>query len=238
MPPSRSRLFNRLTTLVLAFTVLTVACYALIFVMPDLPINPFRPSAADVAALPTGPPRPTHTPTHTPTASHTPRPTNTPTDTPTPTPTLTPTPVITRTVKGTPTPSPSPTPGPSLTPSPTFSPFNYVARVELQRSIYGSNWAGIAGYVLGKDRKHQTNIVVHAWGDAPLGATGQQLASGIAPQYGVSGFEFTLGDKPMIGTWNVQLVGDDGKPLSDVIPIKMDGDPRYNLAFIWFEQNH
>jgi hypothetical protein len=100
------------------------------------------------------------------------------------------------------------------------------------------NWAGIAGYVLGLDRKHQTNIVIRAWGDPPLGAQGQEIASGIAPQYGVSGFEFTLGSQPVTGEWKVQLVADDGQPLSDVITIRMNSDPRTNLAFIWFEQNH
>jgi hypothetical protein len=223
--------------MLLALSVLTVACYSVIFVAPNNPFNPFPPPAG-AALLPTNTPGPTDTPTGTPTATRTPRLTNTPTRTPMPSPTLTETPVVTRTVAGTRTPSPIPTLGPPATPTPTRAPFSYVARVEYQRSIYGLNWVGIAGYVLGLDRKHQTNIVVRVWGDPPLGATGQEVASGIAPQYGVSGFEFTLGDKPATGVWNVQLMGDDGQPLSDVVPIQMDSDPRYNLAFIWFEQNH
>jgi hypothetical protein len=113
-----------------------------------------------------------------------------------------------------------------------------VAIVEYQRSIYGLNWAGIAGLVFGLDRRHQTNIVVRAWGDAPLGAEGEEVASGIAPQYGVSGFEFTLGDGPLTGTWNVQLLADDGSPLSDVIVVELNSDPRFNLAYIIFDQNH
>jgi hypothetical protein len=132
----------------------------------------------------------------------------------------------------------TPTPGPSLTPSPTFSAFNYETSVEYETSIYGLNWAGIAGLVIGLDGKQQTNILVRAWGDPPLGADGQEKASSIAPQYGVSGFEFTLGDRPITGKWNVQLLSDDGQPLSDVIPIDMNGDPRFNLAFVIFRQNH
>jgi len=227
MPNSRARLFNTLTLVLLTLTLLTCAAYAAIFVVVPSP---------DIAARSSS--TPTATPTTTPTPSNTPRLTNTPTATPTPSLTPTATPVITQTVRGSATPTPSVMPGPSPSPSPTFSPFNYVVRVDYQRSIYGLNWAGVAGLVFGLDRKHQTNILVRAWGDPPLGEEGQELASGIATQYGVSGFEFTLGDKPVSGRWNVQLIGDDGTPLSDAIPIVMDGDPRFNLAFVIFEQNH
>jgi len=174
----------------------------------------------------------------TPTPSRTPRPTNTSTHTPGPSDTPTATPVITVTLTGRETRTRTPTPGPTHTPSPTLSPFNYVASVEYQRSIYGQNWVGIAGLVYGLDGKHQTNILVRARGDPPLGSDGLEIPSGIAVQYGVSGFEFTLGDKPVIGRWNVQLIADDGKPLSDVIPVEMNSDPRLNLAYIVFVQNH
>ena len=249
MAGSRTRLFNTLSGALLALSGLTLVCYALIFV-----VDPFRP--ASIASLPTPAPSPTDTPTVTPTPSQTRRPTNTSTSTPMPSPTLTApalrsprpkgvgsgaegTPVITQTVSGSVTPTPSATPGPSPTPTRTLSPFNYVmTRLEYSRSNYGLNWAGIAGLVFGLDRKHQTNILVRAWGDPPLGAEGQETVSSVAQQYGISGFEFTLGDKPVTGKWNVQLIGDDGQPLSDAIPIAMNSDPRSNLAFIIFEQNH
>ncbi len=232
MSASRARLFNTLTGVLLALSGLTLAGYALIFA-----IDPFGSSSVAFRSTPT--PGPTHTPTVTPTPSSTPRLTNTPTHTPTPSPTLTATPVITRTVSGSATPTPPATPGPSPTPTRTLSPFNYVMiRLEYSRSNYGLNWAGIAGLVFGLDRKHQTNILIRAWGDPPLGAEGQETVSSVAQQYGISGFEFTLGDKPVTGKWNIQLIGDDGQPLSDAIPIEMTGDPRLNLAFVIFEQNH
>ena len=230
MPTSRARLYNSLTLALLALTALVCAAYATLFVL--------IPAPQDIAALPTGTPGPSDTPTRAPTPSKTPRLTNTPTHTPMPSHTPTATPMITRTLSGRETPTFTPTPGPSLTPSPTLSPFNYVVSVDYQRSIYGLNWAGIAGLVFGLDRKHQTNILVRAWGDPPLGPDGQEVPSGIAVQYGVSGFEFTLGDEPVTGKWNVQLIGDDGQPLSDVMPIEMNGDPRSNLAYLIFEQNH
>ncbi|HLF28361.1 MAG TPA: hypothetical protein VJG32_18670 [Anaerolineae bacterium] len=230
MNPSRARLFNTLTLTLLILTLLLCVAYTALFAL--------TPSAAEVAALATNTPGPTATPTLPPTVTRTPRSTNTPTNTLEPSPTLTATPVITQTLSGTRTPTLTPTPGPSPTPAPTLSPFNYVVSVEYQRSIYGLNWAGIAGLVIGLDGKQQTNILVRAWGDAPLGAAGQEIASGLAPQYGVSGFEFTLGDRPVTGDWNVQLLGDDGQPLSDVVAIEMNDDPRSNLAFVIFEQNH
>lgn len=202
------------------------AAYTAIFALTSLP--------GGIALLSTPTPGPTNTPTATPTTTTTRRPTNTPTSTPTSSLTPSATPVVTRTLRG----GPTPTPGPSLTPSATFSPFSYETSVEYETSIYGLNWAGIAGLVIGLDGKQQTNILVRAWGDPPLGADGQEKASSIAPQYGVSGFEFTLGDQPVTGKWNVQLLGDDGQPLSDVIPIEMNGDPRFNLAFVIFQQNH
>ncbi len=230
MPASRARLFNTLTLALLILTALLCAAYAAIFALAP---------PQDTAALATGTPDPTGTPTRTPTASKTLRPTNTATHTPPPSPTFTDTPVITQTVTGTRTPSPTVTPGPSPTPSRTLAPFNYVVRrLEYTRSIHGSNWAGVAGLVFGLDRKHQTNILVRVQGDAPIGPQGEDKPSGIAPQYGVSGFEFTLGDRPLVGKWTIQLIGDDGLPLSDAILIEMGGDPRANLAYIEFEQNH
>lgn len=239
MSNSRSELLNRLTGLLLGLSVVTVALYALIFIL-----DPLNPQSAQIVESPIDTPIPTAsaTPSDTPTPTNTKRSTNTPTHTPTFSPTASPT--ITNTLEGTPTPGPSPTPspsstpGPSLTPSWTLSPANYEADVELQSSTYGLNWAGIAGLVIGLDRKQQTNIIVRAWGDEPLGAEGIETVTGIAPQYGVSGFEFTLGAQPLNGTWSVQLVGDDGQELSQVITIEMTADPRANLAFIIFEQNH
>lgn len=233
MIDSRSRLLNTLTLLFLVLSGLVALWYVIIFLAPEA-LNPFPPSIG----LATSTPGPTDAPTIPPTPSRTPRLTNTWTAMPSPSPTASATPVITRTLTGRETPTPSFTPGPSPTPTHTPSPFSYVARVEYQRSTYGLNWAGIAGLVFGIERKHQTNILVRAWGDPPLGSEGQELPSGIAVQYGVSGFEFTLGDGPVTGQWNVQLIADDGSPLSDIIQIEMQSDPRANLAFVIFEQNH
>ncbi len=244
----RTQLFNQLTLLLLVLTPIVLICYLAILLFPAFPLNPLPP----IALEPTPVPQPTGTPTATPTATATARPTNTPTamptstatpaETPTEPPTNTPEPTVAGRRTGPTLPpslTPSSTPTPIVTLSVTKSPFNYTAEVIYQRAqLYGTNWAGVAGLVFGLDRKHQPNIILRLWGDDPVGADGRTLPSGTAIQYGPSGWEFTLGDKPAFGKWNLQLLTDDGQPLSPVIEIEMKGDPRENLAYVIFNQNH
>jgi hypothetical protein len=233
----RTHLFNQLTLLLLVLTPLVLVCYLLVLLFPAIPINPLPPVAqgAVITLAPTLTPSLTATPTHTPRPTNTATAVQTATPTATPAPTDTPAPAGTRR-SGTPTRTP---PTGSPTPAVTQSAFNYTYDVNYQRAqLYGTNWAGIAGLVLSSDLKHQANIVVHAWGDPPLGPEGQTLPSGTAVQYGASGWEFTLSDKPAFGKWNVQLLNDDGTPLSPVVEIEMKGDPSGNLAYVIFTQNH
>ena len=221
--------YNRLALILLLLTPVVFVCYLLIFMIPTLPLNPFPPYAQALATFaPTPTPWPTYTRTPTPTS------TNTPTNTPRP--------ALNLTTTGTPRGVPATrTPTPSITPTagPTKSPFNYTAEVLYQRAqLYGINWSGIAGLIFGLDLKHQPGIGVKAWGDEPLGPAGQLLPSGTALQYGPSGFEFTLGDKPISGKYNVQLLGSNGEPISPIVEIELKGDPRANLAYIIFRQNH
>jgi hypothetical protein len=233
---------NRLALVLLALALLIGACYLMIFLNPALFLNPFPPQARAALATfaPTLTPQPTYTRTFTPT------PTNTPTVTPrpsrTPTHTATRRPTLDLTITGTPrnflaTRTPTPTATPTV--GPTKSPFNYTAEVLYQRAqLYGSNWSGIAGLIFGLDLKHQPGIGVKAWGDDPLGPEGKLLPSGTATQYGASGFEFTLGDKPVSGRFNVQLFDANNLPISPIVEIDLKGDPRANLAYIIFRQNH
>jgi hypothetical protein len=242
--PDRSALYNRLAGVLLILTPLLLLCYLLIFMVPTLPINPFQPHELALSTLAPSPtPQPTYTPTRIPTLTstptNTPRPTFTRTSTATPKPTLDLRTPITGTIRAgfLPTRTPSPTTSPTL--GPTQSPFNYTAEVTYQRAqLYGTNWSGIAGLIFGLDLKHQPGIGVKASGDAPLGAEGQLLPSGINPQYGASGWEFTLGDRPVNGTYYVQLLGSNGEAISPVVEIDLKGDPRANLAYVIFRQNH
>jgi hypothetical protein len=233
--------YNRLSLILLVLALVIGACYLLIFLDPAFMLNPFKPYSEALATLaPTLTPQPTYTltrtPTDTATPTNTPRPTRTPTSTPTTRPTIDLTATVTPrgfVASRTPTPTATPTVGP------TKSPFNYTAEVLYQRTqLYGSNWSGIAGLIFGLDLKHQPGIGVTAWGDDPLGPEGQLLSSGTATQYGPSGFEFTLGDKPVSGKYYVQLLDAVGAPMSPIVEIDLKGDPRANLAYIIFRQNH
>jgi hypothetical protein len=242
--PDRSQLYNRLAGALLILTPLLFLCYLLIFMVPTLPINPFKPYAAALATFaPTLTLQPTYTPTRTPTSTSTPintlRPTFTRTSTATPKPTLDLRTPITGTVRASLFATRTPSPTASPTSGPTQSPFLYTAEVVYQRAqLYGINWSGIAGLIFSLDLKHQPGIGVKAWGDAPLGAEGQLLPSGTAPQYGPSGWEFTLGDRPVNGKYNVQLLGSNGEAISPIVEIDLKGDPRANLAYVIFRQNH
>ena len=245
----RTQLFNQLTLLFLVLTPIVLICYLVILLFPTSPLNPLAPIA--LAPPPVVPP--TRTATATPTVTATPRPTNTPTlmptstETPTATPTEAPTNTPAPTAKGTrrtgppvpPSLTPSRTPTPIVTLSVTRSPFNYTAEVIYQyHQLYGVNWAGAAGLVFGLDRKHQTNILVHLWGDEPVGTQGITVTSGMNVSYGPSGWEIKIDNKPAFGKWNLQLLADDGQPLSPVYAIEMKDDPRANLAYVIFYQNH
>lgn len=159
---------NRLTTVLLAMvlglTVLSILCYATIFIQPNIPFNPLSPQRATEAAqarlasLPTPGPGVTATldqsypPTWTPTSTNTPGPTKTPTDTRTPTPTKTATPTRTPTPTHTSTPLP-PTLPPTATPTPTPFPFivsshsgkNNCADTGLEGIVNGSDGLPVAG---------------------------------------------------------------------------------------------
>jgi hypothetical protein len=240
--PKQSPWYNRLSWVLLILTLVIAACYLLIFLNPTFFLNPFPPQSQVAIATfaPTPTPQPTYT--HTPLPTNTSTPTSTPRPTWTPTSTATPRPTLDLTTTGTPrfllaTRTSTPTATPTI--GPTKSPFNYTAEVLYQRAqLYGTNWSGIAGLIFGLDLKHQPGIGVKAWGDDPLGPDGQLLPSGTATQYGPSGFEFTLGDKPISGVYNVQLLDSKGVPVSPIVEIELKGDPRANLAYIIFRQNH
>lgn len=240
-PPDRSATLNRLALLFLILSAVVLAWYLIIFFIPGFPFNPLPPySLALDTVAPTPTPQPTSTPTNTPTPMATPTSTPRPSWTPAPTDTPQRAAVVTGTRRaGTRTPTFTPTPTETPTPGPTKSPFNYTAEVMYQRAqLYGVNWSGLAGLVFGLDLKHQPGMTIKVWGDPPIGQVGAAFITGTSPQYGPSGWEVTLGDRPVSGKWSVQLVDVNGNALSPVVDVELKGDPRANLAYIIFQQNH
>ncbi len=254
-PSRRFDIFNVLTVLVLVLTVLMVACYATLFVMPDI-LPGIRPGPGQLRSTAAPPPtetptstgvaaaglQPTWTPSNTPAPSNTPTPRGTPTQTPTPsqTPTWVPTRTPTPTPTWTPTPTNTPTPGPSPTPAPTRSAYPFTiapgspSYIQNWANNAGCNWLGVAGQVFDL----QGNPV-------PDGSYLVKLMDpefiawvGGVRNYGPSGWEIYLDNKPKVATFRIQLQSPNGTPVSEVIDVQTWASCTQNLVIINFVQNH
>lgn len=248
----RAQLYNVITAVMLALTVVSCCLFALLavtsagnqvvsaeptlFVIPTFTSEPAGPTPGPTwTAAPS--PTPTRTPTITVTPSITPEPSITPTITDTPTATLTntPTPTITPTFTLTPTPTNTLTPTSTFTPSP----FDYVLRdgtityTSNFANSAGCNWLGIAGVIFNSAGQHQTGVTVHLTG----GGLDVTRISGSTPAYGASGWEVYLDDHPKLGTFFVRLETAGGDPLSDTITVQSGTTCETNLALVVFDAN-
>jgi hypothetical protein len=152
-----SRLTTVLLAMVLGITVLSILCYATIFIQPNIPFNPLSPqratevAATRIAALPaavevTPTAEQAYPATWTPTSTSTPGPTKTPTSTRTPTPTKTSTPTRTPTNTATSTPLP-----PTLPPTATYTPTPFPFIVASHSAKNNCADTGLEGIVNGVD---------------------------------------------------------------------------------------
>ena len=250
-------LFNILTILILVLTGLMLECYATIFVAPGIVVpERFRPNPQLLelaAAAPTETPTPTETPklgalatwtmtfTPEPSISPTPRGTATHTLTPSLTPTWIPTKTPTPTPTFTNTPTDTPTPGPSPTPAPTRSDFPFT--VEMGSPTYiqnwannaGCNWLGVAGQVFDLQGSPVPNGAYMIWVHPPVD---YQTFTGGALNYGPSGWEVYLNDRPQVATYRIQLFSPAGTPVSAVFEFQTWASCTQNLVIINFVQNH
>jgi len=227
---SQSSLLWFFGVLFLLGTLLTMGGCALLYLNPHLPINPFPP--------PELPPRLTVPPTPTPLPLATLPPTWTPTPTNTATPTITPT------LTPTWTPTVPPTPGPSPTPTPEWryvlqpgTPL-YLSSREMHPNV-GCNWLSVGGQIfdatntpLGLD----SGIYVLVRGIL----AGQNIEAlgipGLAPAFGLGGYEVKLADQPIAsnGTLSIQLLDANGNPLSKAYYFPTYDDCDKNVVLINF----
>ncbi len=232
-----SLVWNILTVLVLMAVVCVGLGFGMIFLDPYSAINPFPPpTLPPTLAFPTVTPTPlgvlpptwTPLPTEEPTATNTPRPTSTPFPTETPFSLFTPTETA----------AVSPT-------APLGMPYDLApgSPVAISSVAFppeaGCNWMGVAGQVLDlSGAPISTGIVIQLSG--VYGGTFVEKTSltGIAPQYGLAGYEFYLGDKPIASnkTLWVQLLDQAGAPISEKVFFETYGDCERNLIFINFKQ--
>lgn len=230
--------WNLLTTLLIIGIVLMVGYFALIYIDPYLPLNPFPPIPFPAQiVLPTATETPTAlmefpatwtlTATLEPTETNTPRP-----------PTETQTPYVLPHTPGptTPTATSSPTVKPNMPyeisglPVPVASTFTHPDS--------GCNWMGVGGQVL--DLKNAPIVGVTIQLSGVLGDKYLDMLSltGTALQYGPAGYEFTLSDKPIASkqTLWLQLLDQAGLPLSAKTYFDTSSDCTKNLIIIKFKQ--
>ncbi len=221
MDESGQDIFQILTVLTVVLIAFVCMGMLLIFINPQIAINPFKPPSADTAALARETVGPQSgfalPPTWTPTPTLTPTPTDTPT--PTPTHTLTPTPTLTPTMTPTPTPTrPSPTPTrvpPTRTPIPTATPTPQFAFRTVWQSCKHSGSTFIEGTVYSSSAGGYESGVQVAMGSAPGGGDIYYVTSGNqgkSPGYYV---HIIRGSGSAPGNYFVWVADGAGKPLSD-----------------------
>ncbi|MCS6908496.1 MAG: hypothetical protein RML93_11540 [Anaerolineales bacterium] len=226
--------WNLLTVLFLLMTCCAASATLAIYVDPYSSLNLFPPPTP---IQPIQPPTLTPTPlqilppTWTPSPTVTPIPTSTPTHTPTPTLTTTPTQ----------TEAPTPTPLPPELVLYTLGPGSPKAMASTAfYPDFGCKWAGVAGQIFAANGEPvPLGSVVVLVGGTLNGERIELLSlSGMAPQYGPSGYEVVLGDIPIAsqGSLYIQLFDPQGRPLTDRIYFETFGACEQNLVLINFVQ--
>jgi hypothetical protein len=216
--------------------LLVTACIGLYFLMvylsPNILLNPFSPQKLEARLVPTYTITPLVLPaTWTPSAT----PYIPPTDTPRPTftPIFTSTPVLLV--------PPTKTPIPTSTPKAPYSAkIDYISS-GVYHPEFGCNWLGVAGIVLDKNNAHHYGLQVILAGTLDGHSINNFMISGMAPQlYGTSGFEVQIGSTPLDskGTLYLQLRDQGGGvQLSENIYINTYSDCSKNMVYVRFKQN-
>ncbi len=219
-----------LSIVVLLITVCIGGYYVLVFVNPNVLLNPFPPSTPlPQLATPTITPiqlQATWTPTKPPFM--------TPTDTPPPTftsiPTETPFSLVPPTTTLTPTATPK---------APFFGTANaYASTVIPHLADLGCGWQGIGGSVDDASNSPIIGLVIRLVGTYNGNPINLTTVSGVSPDYGRSGFEFTLGNTPIASTKQlyVQLLDQAGLPLANNLYIDTYSECSKNLILVHFKK--
>jgi hypothetical protein len=243
-------LWNILTVLVIVGMVAAAIFFGLIYLYPSSHLNPYPQAALPATVvLPSStstPLPPTGTMTSTPfgwkppTASPTVTIPVTPSDTPIP---LTPTNTL-------PGPQSTSTVDPQFTLTPTDDAnTNYAFAVQsppeavsatLFSSDRGCQWMGVAGRVLDMQGRAMTGLIVQLSGTLGTKYINQTSLTGLALQFGTSGYEFKLSETPIDShaTLWVRLIDQANLPLSPRIRFDTYDDCSKNQILVNFKQVH
>lgn len=229
---SHDRLFNRLTLVLLGLSVAVGACYAIVFLAPAFPLNPWPPlpAAVLITAVPTATPVPTLPATWTPTPVQEYQPVATrAADTPVPT--------------RTPLASRTPTRSPLLPTKPPFK-FSPVSPPVLTSDPYGAacgNWGGVGGQVLDIDGSPLKGTTIVGWGGPVAEQEKKVFVSGSDARINKfytaeSAYELYIGAPGDFDFYVV--VYEAGRPVSPVVKITMVNDCTRDLAQLNFQRNY
>jgi len=227
-------MWDILTVLVLLLTLCLGIYFVQIFIDPGSSMNLLKPYWTPTPTITPIQMQPTWTPTATvyvpPTA------TLLPSITPPATATLA------NFVPATDTPQSTAPPPATATPKALFSvsSINSIESIIIPHLLDAScNWQGVGGTVDDQNSGPIIGIVVRLAGTYDGKSVELTTVSGISPEYGKSGFEFVLGDKPMDSRDKiyVQLLDQAGLPLSEEIYIDTSSDCKKNLVLVRFKKN-
>jgi len=219
-----------LSIIVVVITVCIAGYYLVIFINPTVPFNPFPPPPTPYR-LPTATITPIQLPA---TWTATNPPVLTATDTPPPTFTLIPTVTPFSLVP------PTNTPKPTATPKAPFSESAnaYASTVIPHLADLGCAWQGVGGSVDDASGSPIVGMVIRLVGIYNGNGVNLTTVSGVSPDYGKSGFEFTLGTSPINSNKQlyVQLLDQAGLPLADNLYINTYSDCGKNLILVHFKK--
>ncbi len=216
--PDEGLLWNVLTVVFLLLTLCMLAGFAMVFVNPYVPFNPFPPPTLPaVVSLPS--------PTATLPLMTLP-------------PTWTPVPTVTPTVSSTDTPTPLPAP-PTLTPTPFPYELQPGSPTYTTSKIFhadaGCNWLSVAGQVLDASGKP---VVVNVMVRGELADTPVELftISGTATNFGPGGYELQLSTHLVASeqTLYVQLFDPNGLPISPLVYFDTHDNCDENIVLVNF----
>ena len=235
-PEKRSFSIDRLdifSILLLIAAACLGAYFLLVFVNPYTALNPLHPNTP---VPPVILPSPTNTPlelnelwTMTPTI----QPTITPTSRSTFTPIPTETPLILYTETFTPEP-------PAATSTPKM-PFDATIQSIDSKIIHpdtNCDWLGVGGTVEDINNAPLLGVQIRVQGTLVGKTVDQIVISGLSQAYGRSGFEFVIGEVPVLSndTLWIRLFDQAGIPLSDEIRFSTSAECDKNLVLIRFKQ--
>ncbi len=222
-------LWDALTALTLLAAFGIGAFFVYLFINPTTPLNPLQPH------IPTQfvPPTATITPiqlgaTWTPTFIDV-------TDTATlaPTITLQPSPTTFSLVP------PTKTPIPTSTPKAPYSATVSAIESTIIHPDLSCNWFGVGGSVVDAQNAPVLYMTLRLTGTVDGKPIDKVTVSGTTLDYGQSGFEFVLGDKPIASNklLTLQLLGQDGLPKAENVYVITYNDCKKNLILVRFKEN-